>query len=505
MNLLSHIKKQKSLKIISADGQVFDLSILNEIILQNEIMLNNLNIKKTDVIAIVLENGIEYVTTFLSIINKSISAPLNPNYSIGEYNFYYNDLKPKIIITNFEKDHPAIKSAKGRKIKILNIKDYIFFNNSLSKKNVSNKNPKPTSSDIALILHTSGTTSKPKMVPLSHKNLLKSSANISKSLQLKKTDRNVILMPSFHIHGIVASILAPLCSGSQIVALPKFNVLNFYNYLSIHKPTWLTAVPTMLQSIADRAKNNKEIVKNSKLRFIRSSSASLPTNTLKEIESIFKVPVIESYGMTEAAHQMTTNLLPPYHRKVGSVGKSVGLKVKIVDLKFNTLKVNQTGEVVIKGENVISKYLASKKINIDSFYKGWFKTGDLGYFDKDNCLFISGRIKEIINRGGEKISPKEVDDIFIKHSKVAKAITFSVKHIKLGEDIALAVVLKEGKQCSATELKEFAKNKIASAISSGFANLFAGIKFNKLLINFLFCLFFTGPGDNIFTLTFLFA
>ena len=462
MNLYSHLKKQKSLKIISEDCKFIDVPKLDKIVVDNNNILSNFGIKKNDVIGIVLENGIDFITTFLSVINKSIAAPLNPNYSIREFDFYYTDLKPKIIITNFNKDHAALKCARKKKIRILNIKNFVLYAKGNLGKKPSNKYPKPTLSDTALILHTSGTTSRPKMVPLSHRNLLKSAYNISVSLKLRKKDKNIILMPSFHIHGIVASIIAPLFKGAQVVALPKFNVLNFYNYLSIHNPTWFTAVPTMLQSIVDRSKNNKKIIKLNKLRFIRSSSASLPSNTLKEVENIFKVPVIESYGMTEASHQMTTNLLPPYKRKIGSVGVAVGLEVKIVNSNFDRLKPYEVGEIVIKGNNVISKYLANKEININSFHKNWFKTGDLGYLDSDNCLFITGRIKEIINRGGEKISPKEVDDIFIKHSKVAKAISFAIEHPKLGEDIALAIVLKENKQCVASELKDFAKNKIAS-------------------------------------------
>ena len=268
-------------------------------------------------------------------------------------------------------------------------------------------------------------------------------------------------MPSFHIHGIIASILAPLYSGGCVVALPKFNVLTFYSFLEKHKPTWFTAVPTMLQSILDRSKNNKKIIQNSKLRFIRSSSASLPSNVFKSLESTFQVPVIESYGMTEAAHQMTSNLLPPKKRKINSVGKPIGLQVKIIDQNNKFLGYKKEGEVLIKGKKVLNGYLANSKANKESFFNGWFKTGDLGYFDKDGYLYISGRIKEIINRGGEKISPKEVDEVFIKHSKVSKAISFSVKHPKLGEDISLAVVLKNNKNCKPTELKDFAQNKLA--------------------------------------------
>ncbi len=461
MNLVSKLKNKKKLSIIYEDSQVIGINKILKIINYNTTILNTLGIKKSDTIAIVLENGPLFITSFLSTINSCISAPLNPNYTSSEFSFYFKDLKPKALITNFISKHPALRVAYRNKIKIIRLKNFDFCAES---KYLIKKKVKTTSSGInntALILHTSGTTSKPKMVALTHKNLLSSSKNISKALNLKPSDKNIILMPSFHIHGIIASILAPFYVGGSVVALPKFNVLTFYGFMEKYKPTWFTAVPTMLQSIVDRSSNNKNIIKNSKLRFIRSSSASLPSNTFKNLEKIFKVPIIESYGMTEATHQMTTNLLPPNKRKINSVGVPFGLKVRVIDKDFKFLGKKIEGEIVIKGNNVLNGYLANSKANKESFFKGWFKTGDLGYFDKDGYLFISGRIKEIINRGGEKISPKEVDEVFIRHPKVSKAISFSIKHPKLGEDISIAIVLKEKATCSSSDLKSFAKNKLA--------------------------------------------
>ncbi len=461
MNLLIHLKKQSTIKIIAANGDSLNAKSLLHIVVNNQKTLKDINIQKRDVVAIVLENGVKFITSFLSVVSCCTSAPLNPNYSIGEFEFYYADLKPKAIVTDLDENHPSIIVAKKKKIKVIDLKKNIFINKISTNRKKTKKIASPKLKDIALILHTSGTTSRPKMVALSHQNLLQSCRNISKSLKLKKTDKNIILMPSFHIHGIVASILAPLYVGGQIVALPKFNALSFFKSFDYHKPTWFTAVPTMLQGILDRAKNNIKIINNQRLNFIRSSSASLPASVLERLEKTFKVPVIESYGMTEASHQMTTNLLPPYKRKIGSVGVPIGIKVKVVDNNFIAMKHNNVGEVVIKGKNVFQGYLAKISVNKKAFEKGWFKTGDLGYFDKDNNLFITGRIKEIINRGGEKISPKEVDDVFTSHPKVDKAIAFSVKHEKLGEDLSIAIVLKKNKKSSSSELKEYSRTKLA--------------------------------------------
>ena len=363
MNFLTHIKNKKSLAIIDENKNFIKSDELQKVVKFNSIIISKINIKRTDTLAIVLENGPDFITSFLSVINTCIAAPLNPSYTEGEFNFYFKDLKPKALITNFSKDHPSLNIAKKYKIKIINIEKYRFL---IEKKHLNKKVIKPCISnnkDLALILHTSGTTSKPKMVALSHYNLIKSAKNISSALKLTAKDKNIILMPSFHIHGIIASILAPLYKGGKVVALPKFNVLSFYQYLSNHKPTWFTAVPTMLQSIIDRSKNNSKIIKDSNLKFIRSSSASLPVKTLKELEKVFNVPLIESYGMTEATHQMTTNLLPPFKRKPGSVGLAVGLKVKVVDNNFVPLPNEKEGEVIIKGESVFKGYLANNSAN----------------------------------------------------------------------------------------------------------------------------------------------
>ncbi len=459
MNITKFILKNKTIKIIADDNTVVNKQTLESLVKKNSKVLLQNQVNKNENVAIVLNNSIDFVVSFFSIVNVGVSAPLNPNYTEAEFSFYFKDLKPKIIISNFEENHPAILCAKKNNIKVIKIENFSFVDTVKNK--IKTEIKTSNTNDIALILHTSGTTSKPKMVPLNHKNLVTSAKNIGKTLKLSIKDKNIILMPSFHIHGIVASILAPLVFGGKIVILPRFNALSFFKSLEKHSPTWFTGVPTMLQAVLDRASRNSKIISKSKLRFIRSSSASLPTSILTEIEKVFKVPVIESYGMTEASHQMTSNLLPPKKRKVGSVGVPTGINVKTVDDNFKKLKAGQVGEILIKGKSILKKYIASKDINRNAFINGWFRTGDLGYLDKDGYLYISGRIKEIINRGGEKISPKEVDEVFTSNKKVNKAVSFAVKHPKLGEDIALAVVLNNDIKCTANELKQFAKNKLA--------------------------------------------
>jgi acyl-CoA synthetase (AMP-forming)/AMP-acid ligase II len=268
-------------------------------------------------------------------------------------------------------------------------------------------------------------------------------------------------MPLFHIHGIVGLLLSSLFSGGNIFTSTGFNALKFFSWLKEFSPTWYSAVPTMHQAILSRANRNSDIIAQTKLRFIRSSSAPLPSTTMQEIEKTFHCPVIESYGMTEASHQMTSNHLPPGNRKGTKVGFAAGPEVSVMDNNHNILENGKIGEIVIRGKNVTRGYLNNPQANKDSFVDGWFRTGDQGFYDKEGFLQLTGRIKEIINKGGEKISPLEIDDEIMKHESVFQGITFPIVHNKLGEEVAAAIVLKNNHQLSEQELKEFLRNKLA--------------------------------------------
>ena len=315
--------------------------------------------------------------------------------------------------------------------------------------------------DIALILHTSGTTSRPKIVPLTHKNVCASARNISATLALRQEDRELHVMPMFHIHGLIAGVLAPMAVGSQIFCTPGFNALKFFAWMKECKPTWFTAVPTMHQAILSRAAGNTDVIRSNPLRFLRSSSSSMPTKVIEELEKVFNAPLIESYGMTEASHQMASNPLPPAKRIPGSVGVAAGPEIAIMDSDGKMLPPGAIGEVVIRGENVTLGYENNPKANADAFTNGWFRTGDQGSLSSDGYLTLTGRLKEIINRGGEKISPLEVDEVLMHHPAVMQVVTFAMPHEKLGEDVAAAVVLREGQRLTERELRDFASTRLA--------------------------------------------
>jgi len=313
--------------------------------------------------------------------------------------------------------------------------------------------------DIALLLHTSGTTSRPKLVPLTQANLTASARHIAESLGLTQDDRCLNVMPLFHVHGLEAALLATIASGGSVVCCPGFNAPRFFDWVTEFAPTWYTAVPTIHQSVLARAKQQN--VSGTHLRFIRSCSSALAPSLMEELEAAFRVPVIEAYGMTEAAHQMTSNPLPPGERKPGSVGVPAGPEVAIMDDGGRLLPPAAAGEIVIRGANVTRGYIGNPEANAAAYKDGWFRTGDQGYIDADGYLFLSGRLKEIINRGGEKIAPREVDETLLTHPAVSQAVAFSAPHSTLGETVAAAVVLRPG--CDATEkdLREFAAEGLA--------------------------------------------
>ena len=439
---------------------------LQELIETTVKRLNDLGIGRGDRVAIVLPNGPEMATAFVAIAAGATTAPLNPAYRAEELEFYLNDLGAKAIVVD-ETGHEAAQAVAaklGLPVLTLTVAAETPAGAFTLAGDTIGETARPGFSDdddTALVLHTSGTTSRPKIVPLSLGNLKASAGHIRGTLKLTPDDTCLNIMPLFHIHGLIAAVLSSLSAGATVVCTPGFNALKVFQWLDAAKPTWYTAVPTMHQAILARAPRNPESIKNAKLRFIRSSSSSLPAQVMAELEETFSCPVIEAYGMTEAAHQMASNLLPPGDRKPGSVGPSGGPEVAILSNNGEILKSGEIGEICIRGPNVTKGYEANDKANAEAFAHGWFHTGDQGTMDEDGFVRLTGRLKEIINRGGEKISPREIDDILMDHPAVQQVVTFAMPHDKLGEDVAAAVVLREGMQATEREIRDFAATRLA--------------------------------------------
>ncbi len=416
-----------------------------------------------DRVAIVLPNGPEMASSFLAVASGLSAAPLNPAYKEAEYEFYLSDLRPRLVLVEPGSDNP-VRAAAARlgipvtEIRIADGAPAGAF--SLWDEEAGCVPPGPEHE--ALVLHTSGTTSRPKVVPLSQANLHASANNIAGTLRLTQDDHCLNIMPLFHIHGLMAVVLASMTAGASVCCTPGFNALRFFGWAGEEKPSWYSAVPTMHQAILQRAERNPEAVAAMALRFVRSSSASLPPAVFKQLQETFRCPVIEAYGMTEAAHQMASNPLPPGEQKPGHVGKAAGPEIRILDAEGTERGVGVEGEVCIRGANVTAGYENNAAANAASFTNGWFRTGDQGFLDEDGYLKITGRIKEIINRGGEKVSPLEVDDVLLEHPAVRQAVTFAMPHKALGEEVAAAVVLVEGASLSPSELQEFAGRTLAA-------------------------------------------
>ncbi|MCP5112210.1 MAG: AMP-binding protein, partial [bacterium] len=393
-------------------------------------------------------------------------APLNPAYREEEFRFYLSDLNARAMIAPRGVPTPARDAAHELGIRVIELEippeapTGVF---RLIGENTLNAPPGlPGPEDVALVLHTSGTTSRPKIVPLSHANLIASARSIADTLQLSPSDRCLNIMPLFHIHGLVGAALSSLTSGGSLVCTTGFDASRFFDWLDESRPSWYTAVPTMHQGILARAARHADVLARVSLRFIRSSSSALPPQVMADLERVFSAPVIESYGMTEASHQMASNPLPPCARKPGSVGLPAGPQLGVMDQAGRLVPQGVTGEIVIRGPSVTAGYENNSEANRAAFTEGWFRTGDQGHIDEDGYLFLTGRLKELINRGGEKISPREIDEVLLDHAAVGQAVAFAVADPQLGEDVAAAVVLRPERQVSSLELREFVAGRLAN-------------------------------------------
>ncbi|EME38193.1 hypothetical protein DOTSEDRAFT_57700 [Dothistroma septosporum NZE10] len=432
--------------------------------------LAKLGITAGSAVSIALPNSYPFIVAFLaSSWQRGIAAPLNPAYKQNEFEFYIDDLSSALVLVpQGQADGPAVKAAKrynaavaecyldpSTKEVVLDIKDTGKLSGQ-GNKPVARAQP----DDTALVLHTSGTTGRPKAVPLSHRNLTRTMLNVRNTYHLTAQDRTMLVMPLFHVHGLLAAFLAPLASGGSVIVPGAFSATTFWPQFVKHKANWYTAVPTIHQILLKNPQHWPKPLP--KIRFIRSCSSPLSPKVFHDLEAAFEAPVLEAYAMTEAAHQMTSNPLPPAERKPGSVGLGQGVEVKILDQEGNEVAQGKEGEISIRGENVTKGYINNDKANAEAFTSGgFFRTGDQGKKDEDGYVIITGRIKELINKGGEKISPIELDNVLAQHPSVGEAVSFAIPDEMLGQEVAVAVVPKDGQKVTGEELKAYMREKVA--------------------------------------------
>ena len=428
--------------------------------------LSRLGVRRGERIALVLPAGPEVAASFLAIAAATSAAPLNPAYRREEFESYLADLRPRAVLTSADAGGAVHEAATSLDVPVLHVNPSdgagLFDIEHVSGRLGRGGGGEPAEADdIALLLHTSGTTTRPKLVPLTQRNITLGAANVAKTLALTPDDRCLAVMPLFHIHGIVASLLATLSTGGTVIVTHGFNAFRAFEWLAAWKPTWLTAVPPMHQAILHRSAAHADILRTHSLRFVRSSSSALPPSLMRRLEAAFDVPALEAMGMTEASHQVASNPLPPGERRAGSVGPAAGPEIAVLD-EDGDVQVTGSGELLVRGSNVMSGYERNDEANRASFVDGWFRTGDLGSIDSSGYARLTGRIKEMINRGGEKIGPREVEEVLLDHDGVDQVVVFPAPHRNLGEDVAAAVVLAPNADVDADDLRSFVRSRLAA-------------------------------------------
>ena len=448
--------------IVTSDGVTMSHDALRAQVRRLAGQLRMAGLGRNDRVAIVLPNGPQMAVAFLAVASCATAAPLNPAYREEEFRFYLDDLGARAMITGPAGAPEALAAAPSTvtRLEMSGVPGaFELLSGGAAIEAAEPAFAQPD--DIALVLHTSGTTARPKIVPLSQRNLATSAGNIARSLALTPRDLCLNVMPLFHIHGLIGAVLSSLAAGAAVITTPAFDAFRFFEWIDALKPTWYTAVPTMHQLVLLRARRQADVIARNPLRFIRSSSASLPPSVMAELEQSFGAPVVEAYGMTEASHQMACNPLPPAERKPGSVGTGTGVAIAILDDADRSLPQGDSGEVAIRGGSVTSGYENNAEANAEAFTDGWFRTGDEGYLDEDGYLFLTGRLKEIINRGGEKVSPREIDEVLLRHPAIEQAVAFAMPHDRLGEEVAAAVVLADGATLDERAVRAYAAEHLA--------------------------------------------
>lgn len=406
---------------------------------------------RSDRMAIVMPNGPDMSVALLAVMSACVAVPFNPAYKEAELETYFAQARITSLLVGSERDGAARNVAGRLGIPI------IEYGATAARAALAPSRP----DDVAIILLTSGTTGRSKLVPLTHRNLTVGARNVAESMGLSPRDRVLSMWEQYHVGGVVDLLLAPLAAGGSIISAGGFNPDLALELLEQLRPTWFQGVPTTVRALYHRAQELNPDWQGSSLRLLRSVAAALPPEWMRDLEDCFGVPVIQTFGMTEAAPLITSTRLPPAVRKPNSTGLPCGTTISVIDGAGEALPQGATGEVAVRGANVFSGYLDDAEANAEAFRQGWFLTGDLGFIDPDGELFLAGRTKDLINRGGEKISPREVEEALLAHPSIEEAAVFAVKHPTLGEDLGAAVVLRHGKIATTADIEAFAAGRLA--------------------------------------------
>lgn len=422
-----------------------------EIALKLAANLQAQGLRKGDRVGLVLPNGLEWAIAFFGIILAGGAvAPFNPKFTSRELAQMQERADVQMVIYG-----ETMIGADGAQSHFKGVENLDPFRIAV----VGSKQRAHKASDEALLLFTSGSTGGPKGVVLTNQNLLAEAKFIKDGHRLTELDIVLSILPFFHVNGLVITLITTVYAGGSAVIPRKFSASKFWGWVKQYQTTWFSAVPTILSILL--SKENQQEADTTSLRFARSASSSLPVAILEKFEELFGIPVIEAYGLSEAGSQIATNPLPPGIRKAGSVGLPAGNQIKIVDGNSQTVPYGVEGEVIVKGDNITPGYHNNPRANKESFKDGWFYTGDLGYFDEDGYLFLTGRRKELINRAGEKISPREVDEILYQLPQIETAGVVGVPDPVLGEKLIAFMKLRSGMKVSKETVIEHCRSFLA--------------------------------------------
>jgi acyl-CoA synthetase (AMP-forming)/AMP-acid ligase II/acyl carrier protein/NRPS condensation-like uncharacterized protein len=427
--------------------------------------LRSVGVGRTDRVAVVLPDGPEAAVAMIAVAASAVCVPLNPGFTDDEYQRYFAGLQLAAMLTRAEPNLASRRAARSLDIPVIDLSTRptggagAFTIVGQASQRVIDDEFASTADD-AFILLTSGSTSRPKAVPLTHASVCLSAHNVDAALALGPEDRLLSVLPLFHGHGLISGLVAALAAGSSVVCTPCFDPTEFFDWLTKFRPTWYTAVPAIHRAILLAADGHKQTAQRSSLRLIRSASAFLPPELLSGLEAVFDVPVIDTYGMTEAATQIAAN--PLRRRKLGSVGQPAGPEISILDSEGRRLPSGKKGEIALRGPTITRGYDNDAAATVSAFRDGWFRTGDLGYLDSEGYLFIVGRTKDAIHKGGQKVAPAEVEGALLSHPDVIEAAVFPVPHERLGADVAAAIVLRQDAKVSAQRLRDWARKRLAA-------------------------------------------
>jgi acyl-CoA synthetase (AMP-forming)/AMP-acid ligase II/acyl carrier protein len=428
--------------------------------------LNRIGIGRGDRVAAALPRGPETAVCFFGVAACATYAPLNPDYSEDEFGRYLARLQPKAVVVR-NGDGAAIRNAATqlgiRIVELVAVETGPAgkFELRCDDSGTCAEPEWATGEDIALILLTSGSTACPKLVPLKQRHLLAYARVAKAHFALDHRDRNLHTMPMFHGQGLKSALTVPILAGCGVICPSDFDVPSFFANMAELRPTWYSASYTIQQAILNRIHDYHRVASEAKLRFIVSGAGRIDAKVVRGLEVAFGAPVIERYSMSETG-LLACGALPPGIRKAGAIGKPVLNEIRIMGEDGAFLPSDKEGEVVTRGPGVFEGYLDEPEINAATFIAGWFRTGDLGRVDEDGYLTITGRIKELINRGGEKIAPAEVERTIAEHPAVAAVCVFGIPHPTLGEEVVAAVIPVTGAPANDRSIIEFANTRLAS-------------------------------------------